>query len=227
MAQGQVVVSGRYHRVEGKVSALAPKWNIVGRSEERRSRLHTQRGERISLREAAKIPSLILERLIGPVRPRPWMAPGAIKFLDKHLSRRQCLVELGSGASTAWYGARVGRTISIEPSAEWARKVEATVGGLNTVQIWNMSIAQGLQRLPDDLRIDVVIVDHSSDQGISRPEAVRLVAPRAEMVVLDDSDRPAYQAVDELLVGWHSFRFTGMRARPFMMTETTIFTRRE
>ena len=53
----------------------------------------------------------------------PWLAPGAVKFLDEHLRKDMVLFEWGSGRSTIWFSERVKKVISIEYHEGWAKKV--------------------------------------------------------------------------------------------------------
>jgi len=55
----------------------------------------------------------------------PWLAQGAIRFLDAHLNREMIGFEWGSGRSTAWLGHRLGKLVSIEQEADWHATVPA------------------------------------------------------------------------------------------------------
>ena len=55
----------------------------------------------------------------------PWLAQGAIRYLDEHLRPEFSGFEWGSGRSTAWFATRVGSLVSIEENREWHDKVAA------------------------------------------------------------------------------------------------------
>lgn len=66
-----------------------------------------------------------VERLIYERRhpDEPWIAPGAIRFLEENLRPDMRALEWGSGRSTAWLAARVGHLTSIEHDAAWYARV--------------------------------------------------------------------------------------------------------
>src|SRR4051812_4904265 len=50
---------------------------------------------------------------------KPWLCPGTIRFCEKHLGRSFGALEFGSGRSTRWFAARVGKLTSVEHNADW------------------------------------------------------------------------------------------------------------
>ena len=54
----------------------------------------------------------------------PWISPGAVRFLDAHLTRQMRCLEFGSGRSTLWIAARVEHLTSIEHDPDWFARVE-------------------------------------------------------------------------------------------------------
>jgi hypothetical protein len=67
----------------------------------------------------------------------PWLAESAILLLESWLKPTDVGLEWGSGRSTAWTAARVGRLTSVESDADWHRKVAETLA------------AKGLSRVVD------------------------------------------------------------------------------
>lgn len=65
----------------------------------------------------------------------PWLAPSAIAFLDRELPRGGVGLEWGSGRSTAWFGQRLSRLVSIEMDAEWFESVRAKVVDMPSVEL--------------------------------------------------------------------------------------------
>lgn len=54
----------------------------------------------------------------------PWLAQGAVRFLDETLTTKMKVFEWGSGRSTLWLCQRSKEIVSIEYNEEWAQKVE-------------------------------------------------------------------------------------------------------
>jgi predicted O-methyltransferase YrrM len=59
------------------------------------------------------------------------LTPGAVEFLESHLTADMSALELGSGRSTLWYVARVGRLISVEHDAVWFERVKGQLAARN------------------------------------------------------------------------------------------------
>lgn len=57
----------------------------------------------------------------------PWIAQGAVRFLDKNLSKEWIGLEWGSGRSTSWYANRLKSLVSIEHNQDWHRLVSGTL----------------------------------------------------------------------------------------------------
>jgi hypothetical protein len=55
----------------------------------------------------------------------PWLNAGAVRFLDRTLTRRMTGFEWGSGRSTAFVARRVLHVVSVEHSAKWHRRTAA------------------------------------------------------------------------------------------------------
>src|SRR3981081_10645 len=95
----------------------------VGKDSEHVSRIHSRRGELCNPVDLLAIPGLIWRRLAGKSSSSHCMTPAAVKHLDQQLSAEDVVLELGSGASTAWYAQRVRRVVSLEPNLSWAGRV--------------------------------------------------------------------------------------------------------
>lgn len=190
---------------------------LVGSDHERRSRLHTRRG---SFSPRGLISALMRRRQ----RPaEPWMAPRAVRRLDELLTREYSLLELGSGASTSWYAQRCKSVVSIEPDPVWAHRVSSELHKSNAnAHVVSSNVRDALRSAE---AADVVIIDHNDEPEMSRVDAICWARDRAMIVVLDDSDRTEYRAVDGLMQGWIIERYVGYRPRPLVPTETTIFRR--
>lgn len=56
---------------------------------------------------------------------KPWLTPGAVEFLESHLTPEMNALEYGSGRSTLWFASKVGHLVSIEHDEGWFQKVRA------------------------------------------------------------------------------------------------------
>lgn len=201
---------------------------VVGKDSEHLSRFHSRRGDLCNPSELLKIPVLVWSRLAGKAKNHPWMAPAAVKHLDQLLVAEDLVLELGSGASTAWYARRAGRVVSLEPNASWAERVKAALIDRPNAEVRVGSVGALCAAALRELRPTVLIVDHSDEPRFSRIDAIRLASfdgatPR--LIVLDDSDRTLYRPANDILGSWSVSRFTGFRDKPLRLTETTVFTR--
>jgi SAM-dependent methyltransferase len=66
----------------------------------------------------------------------PFVAPGAIRFLDGALPRQGIGLEWGSGRSTQWFARRLGRLVVVEHDGVWYEQVrrqlqEAGIGNVD------------------------------------------------------------------------------------------------
>jgi SAM-dependent methyltransferase len=172
---------------------------------------------------------------------RPWWNRRAISYLSGELRPGQRVVEWGSGGSTAWLVSLGARVTSVEHNPEWADRVRArgldadirTVPGATSgtveesVHVGNTT---GGRRFFDDYvaaidgfadeSIDVVIVD-----GMCRAECFRRARQKVRpggLLVIDDSDTPAYRTVGKHVPGWGRTAFAGFKSSKDLQ-QTTFF----
>lgn len=198
---------------------------LIGRDGQHPSRLHTRRGELASPRAYLSLGPSLVGRLFGQ-RPRPWLAPAAVSFLDRDLRPSDRMLELGGGASTAWFAERVGRLVTVEPDDAWCAHIRETTAGRTNVEILHSSVAHAMEDLA--LTPTVVLVDHDPAPGdASRGDVASWAAalsPPPRLVVLDDSDKPELAAVFDAFLDRYDVRpFHGFKARPLRLVETTAF----
>jgi hypothetical protein len=206
---------------------------VIGKDSEHPSRFHSRRGDLCNPVDLLTIPALVWGRLAGKAKTSPWMTPAAVKHLDHLLSAEDVVLELGSGASTAWYARRVRRVVSLEPNPSWAERVKAALADHPNAEVRVGSIEALFAAAFLELHPTVLIVDHTDEPRFSRTDAIRfalidgtmqrLIMPR--LIVLDDSDRTRYRPAIDILGRWSVNRFTGFRDKPLRLTETTVFTR--
>lgn len=72
----------------------------------------------------------------------PWLAQPAITFLDRELPRDGFGLEWGSGRSTAWFGERLTRLVSVEMDADWLEKVRRKIADTPGVDLRYVPIEQ-------------------------------------------------------------------------------------
>lgn len=139
----------------------------------------------------------------------PWFTRDAISVLEDALSGgEKSVVEYGSGASTVWLASRCRRLVSVEHDREWHNFILPRVAhlpasvDLRFVEDAETDHWRRYCESVDELGVfDIAIVD-----GRCRVEIARRlrdhVAPFG-MIVVDDAQRPAYQAIPELFHLWH------------------------
>ena len=201
---------------------------VVGKDSEHVSRFHSRRGDLCNPSDLVTIPVLVWSRLVGKSKNTPWMAPAAVKHLGELLSAEDVVLELGSGASTAWYARRARRVVSLEPDLSWVARVRVALANHPNAEVRVGSVEQLFAAAFLEVRPTVLIVDHSDEPRFSRTDAIRFALsdgalPR--LIVLDDSDRTLYRPALDVLGGWSMSRFTGFLVKPLRLTETTVFTR--
>ncbi len=197
----------------------------------RRSRFHTARGP-ITLSGLLRLPAVHLRARRGRVPERPWIVPAAIGWLRRRVRRRWRVLELGAGRSTIWFARRAGQVLSLEDNEFWVEWTRRRLGeaGARNVELRQVPIERLLaeiEGLPDD-RFDLVVVDFLESPEVDRVGAVRRARTKVRpggRLLLDDSDRPPYAPVDELLSGWRRRRFVGVKDGWPEVCETTILRR--
>jgi hypothetical protein len=84
---------------------------------------------------------------------KPWLCPGTVRFLDRHLTPDMTGLEFGSGRSTRWFAGKVGHLVSVEHHPGWYEQVRSELA------------ARGVANV--DYRL--VPLDHPEAEG-ERPE---------------------------------------------------------
>lgn len=135
----------------------------------------------------------------------PWLAPGAIRWLEENLRPDMHGFEWGSGRSTLWFASRIAALTSIESDAAWFDQVARKVGeaGLTNVELRHMPLDHSeadtyrddYDPLPSnaaaiqdhaDASLDFVVVD-----GWYRPVCARAALPKLRpggILLIDNTD---------------------------------------
>jgi precorrin-6B methylase 2 len=199
-----------------------------------RSRIHTLRGTTMSPREWLDVPVQVGRRLAKRSTSAPWLSRSAIRNLERILRPGSRMVEVGAGSSTLWFAERVAELVSYEATTSWTERVR---GQLDAAGVTNARVEAGsYEEIADAVRgledeaYDIVFVDDGDDAGPGPGRVDFVDLGRAKVkpggyLVLDNSDRPFYRAVDELLAGWEVERCVGPTIWPLTVIETSFYRR--
>lgn len=194
-------------------------------TETRPTRFHTERGELMPLGAWLRLPGACLRRVRGSGDEAPWIVPACVSYLAGEIGKHWRVLECGAGGSTAWFARRAGAVTSLEDDPSWHERVRKRLelDGLASCELRLVP----RNRFPDavaataDEGFDLVVVD-----GAERVACVAAAVPKLRpdgLLVLDDSDRAEYGAVDEMLRGWPVRRFVGVRPFPLAASETSVY----
>lgn len=159
-------------------------------------------------------------RNVGPLaQVTPWFVPAAVEFLDTIVCRRDLwrkAFEWGAGLSTVWLAARFEQVVTVESESGWITKVRSDLTDYDLqskVELIHRSQEAGggyyldyaayLQQRSETF--DLISVD-----GRNRVGCLALAASRVRkggLVILDNSDRPAYLPAWRHFSGWTSWTF--------------------
>lgn len=159
--------------------------------------------------------------------PIPWFSYPAIELLSRRVTSDMTVFEYGSGASTAWFAARVKRVVSVEHDEGWYRRLAGRVPPNVTLE--HVPLERGgaycRRASAQGTRFDVVVIDGRDRVNCAR-HALDALDPRG-VLVWDDSDRPAYADGHRLLLdrGFRRLELVGMAPIEPARKETSIFYR--
>lgn len=149
----------------------------------------------------------------------PWIAQGAIAFLDANLDRSGSGFEWGSGRSTRWFASRLAHLTSVENDPDWYERVSGLTADLTNVDLLLRPVetyVEAIDTVPD-ASLAFCLVD-----GARRRYCIAASMPKmapGSLFALDNSNWViAGHSLRESVTGWpvvHQSR----NAR----TETTIW----
>jgi hypothetical protein len=174
----------------------------------------------------------IHSRISGSIRNKdgefiPWMNYSIINLFDERLDKSQSIFEYGSGASSMYLAKLAGQVTSVEYDAGWYQKISSQTDGLDNVVIefipLNDEYYKAILNVGQGRKFDVVIVD-----GRYRVESAIFSFDHLTekgIVILDDSERPHYQAAFDFYhdKGFKHLTYAGLKPTGFGMDYTTIF----
>lgn len=121
----------------------------------------------------------------------PWLAPGAIAFLESNLNREMKALEWGSGRSTIWLGRRVKALTSVEHYPGWHARVGRRIASAGITSVDHRLVevpgdpqeaAAALWLNPPYVRVIEEFADGSLDlvlvDGLYRQECVARALPK-------------------------------------------------
>jgi len=159
--------------------------------------------------------------------PIPWMNYNAISFFEDRLTTDLTLFEYGSGNSTKFFAALVGKVTSVECDREWyehvleemPENVSLTFVAMDGTEPYCESIGKS------SAKFDVIIVD-AHDRNACMQQSSEWVTERG-VIVLDDAQRERYQSGTNFLLdrGFRKLDFEGLKPGGIRAYRTTIFYR--
>lgn len=158
---------------------------------------------------------------------QPWWNFQAIDVVASRLQPGARTFEYGGGGSTLWLLDRGCVVRTVEHDRAWHADLMARLQGRNAVDLIEAgedfsSYVDAIDSDPDR-SLDLVIVDGRERVrcGLAAREKVR----PGGMLLLDDADRPRYQALHEALTGWSAQHLIGLKNGDWAARQTTIWTR--
>lgn len=166
---------------------------IIAGGTGRASRLHTERGEMIDLRELRHLPRVTIDKFSAVISGKrgdvPWWPMSVIPCIDSLINKSSDVIEFGSGSSTVWLAKRARTVIAIEDDAAWKKTV---TDRLNAIGLDNAIVRFAPDKEYFNLtdfsthRFDLAVID-----GAYRWECIKSVIPLMRpggSIYLDNSD---------------------------------------
>jgi hypothetical protein len=157
--------------------------------------------------------------------PLPWVTYSFIDFIKSRLNKSISIFEYGSGSSTLFYARRVGKVVSVEHDQKWFNKIVGTKPD-NATMIYTELFTDGEYSKKASLlneKFDMIIVDGRDRVNCCKYSLAAL--SDKGVLVLDDSERPAYADARRLLkeAGFRELSFTGISPGLFYLKATSVF----
>jgi beta-phosphoglucomutase-like phosphatase (HAD superfamily) len=174
----------------------------------------------------------------------------AIRLIERLMPASARVFEYGSGGSTLFFGRHSAQVVSVEHDSSWFEQVRAATAGFPNVELvlaqprlpvdeaeaavassspafagqTFVDYAAVVDRFPDH-HFDLLVVD-----GRARPSCFFRAAPKVRiggLVVLDDSERPAYASAvaAATAAGWPERGRYGPKLSTPWFSRTTVWTK--
>lgn len=159
--------------------------------------------------------------------PLPWVTYSFIDFIKTRLNKNLQVFEYGAGSSTLYYAKRVGKVVSVEHDENWYKKIVGSKPE-NSEMIFTELITDGAyakKAAALNEKFDIIVVDGRDRVNCCRHSINALT--EAGVIVLDDSERPAYGDARHLLkmAGFRELSFSGISPGLFYAKATSVFYR--
>ncbi|MGE0229518.1 MAG: class I SAM-dependent methyltransferase [Dehalococcoidia bacterium] len=161
----------------------------------------------------------------------PWIAPAAVRYLSRVVHPDWHVVECGAGMSTLWWAKRAARVTSLEHDVAWCARLRQHLDEdrITNVDLQHVRLTDLVSRLIRlNPTVDLAFVDSSEEGTSNRVACVEVLCTKLRpggLLVLDDSDRRRYRAIDGMLADWPVRRFVGIKGHPFVAVETSVYVR--
>jgi len=198
------------------------------------------------------IESFLAQRPERNGNPIPWMTFSAISFLDAQDLSGKRFLEIGAGASTAYWKLRGLSGTSLEADPDWIKRVNKSLNEIPGQSEQSIDVLQVMKSAPvetvvggigiDESELSLVeSTDHLVREYISQADLLVVDGPlrnlclllaaeechNLEMIILDNAERPEYEVGRNALVnkGWREIPFTGLGPLNSYSWTTSIFLR--
>lgn len=158
---------------------------------------------------------------------QPWWNFQAIDVVGARLKSGARAFEYGGGGSTLWLLDRGCQVRTVEHDRAWHADLVDRLGGRNAVDLVepgeNFDAYVGAVDIEPNASLDLVIVD--GRERVRCGLAARTKIAPGGMLLLDDADRPRYQALHDALADWQAEHLVGLKNGDWAPRQTTIWTR--
>ncbi len=167
----------------------------------------------------------------SPVRnngdPIPWVTYSFIDFIQQRLTKDIRMLEFGSGNSTLFYAARVGKLYSVEHDLGWYEKTKSIIPQDVTLAHIPLAYGDSYSKYATNINepLDIIIVD-GRDRVNCAKESVGALSETG-VLVLDDAERAEYAEAISFLqeCGFRKIDFWGVAPGVFNKKSTCVFYR--
>jgi hypothetical protein len=161
--------------------------------------------------------------------PTPWWSYSCTDFLDQVVPTTSSVLEIGGGASTAWWASRGNSVTTLETDPHWAsvqRKANQQYASHTEVQEIPDLNPSTLIPLLAGRTFDVVVNDGSGNRS-DLAVVLSSVLVADGILIWDNSDRLEYaQGIEDLVsVGFKPLHFFGLSPISAYASKTTIFSK--
>ena len=139
----------------------------------------------------------------------PWFAPGAIIWLDEHLTKDMTVLEFGAGGSTPFFARRCKYLHTIEASGEWISMVNNYLAKNSIKNVSIGKIIPGYKLLAPSYS-DVVLIDSPIRSNFESRESIleKIIPVKPKIIIVDDFAR---LNIPEEIPGYYTIRFLDSR----------------